>query len=334
VVLDELEVPIVLAPLAGGPSTPELAAAVAEAGGLGFLGAGYLTADALEQRITVTCALTTAPFGVNVFVINGGPTDPSAYEDYVASLTPEAERLGVEVGEPRFDDDEFDAKVDVLVANPVSVVSFTFGIPHPKAVDALRAAGSEIWMTATNANEAKQAVAAGADVLVAQGAEAGGHRGSFDDARDQPMVPVVTLLEELGEVTDLPLVGAGGLATDVHVKRALDAGAVAAAAGTAFMLAPEAGTSEVHRQQLTLATPTALTRAFTGRLARGIRNRFLLEHVGAPTAYPEIHYATAPLRAAARKAGDPDVVNLWAGTRHALTVERPAEETVAALVPR
>lgn len=330
-VLDELDTPIVLAPLAGGPSTPELAAAVTEAGGLGFLGAGYLTADALLDRIRATRDLTSGPIAVNLFVIDGGPSDPAVYSDYVAALAPEAERLGVEVGEPRFDDDDLDAKVEVLLADPVPVVSFTFGIPSADAIAALRAAGSEIWMTVTNADEAEAAFEAGADVLVAQGGEAGGHRGSFDDAPDQRVEPLVPLVEEIRTTTDLPVVAAGGIATSDHVERALHAGAEAAAAGTAFMLAPEAGTSAAHRDAMRLATPTALTRAFTGRLARGIRNRFMLEHLDAPRAYPEIHYATAPLRAAGREVGDADVVNLWAGARHAMTVERPAAETLAAL---
>src|SRR3954447_16056895 len=332
-VLDELQVPIVLAPLAGGPATPELAAAVSNAGGLGFLGAGYLSAEALRERIAATRGLTTGPIAVNLFVINGAAADPAVYEDYVASLAPEAQRLGVEVGQPRFDDDDFAAKLELLVADPVPVVSFTFGLPPAADVQRLRSAGSEIWMTATNVEEARQAVAAGAGVLVAQGSEAGGHRGSFDDAPDQPIVPLMTLLEEIRATTDLPLVGAGGIATDVHATRALQAGAAAAAAGTAFMLAPEASTAQAHRDAMLLATPTALTRAFTGRLARGIRNRFLIEHLNAPRAYPEIHYATAPLRAAARSAGDRELINLWAGARHALTVERPAAETVAALTP-
>ena len=330
-VLDELDTPIVLAPLAGGPSTPELAAAVTEAGGLGFLGAGYLTADALRDRIRATQDLTSGAIAVNLFVIDGGPSDPAVYADYVAALAPEAERLGVDVGQPRFDDDEFDAKVEVLLADPVPVVSFTFGIPSADAIAALRAAGSEIWMTVTNGDEAEAAFEAGADVLVAQGGEAGGHRGSFDDALDQRVEPLVPLVEEIRTMTDLPVVGAGGIATNDHVERALHAGAEAAAAGTAFMLAPEAGTSAAHRDAMRLATPTALTRAFTGRLARGIRNRFMLEHLDAPRAYPEIHYATAPLRAAGRQVGDADVVNLWAGARHAMTVERPAAETLAAL---
>ena len=332
--LDELDVPIALAPLAGGPSTPELAAAVSNAGGLGFLGAGYLTADALRERIATTRALTTKPIAVNLFVIAEGPAEPETYADFVASLGPEATRLGVDVGEPRFDDDEFDAKVEVLIADPVPVVSFTFGIPPRAAVDRLRAAGSEIWITVTSPYEADEATKVGADVLVVQGAEAGGHRGSFHDAIAQPVIPLEQLLEETNTLTNVPLVGTGGIATNVHVQRAFEAGATAVAAGTAFMLAPEAGTVPVHRDAIASGTPTALTRAFTGRLARGIRNRWMLDHVAAPSAYPEIHYATAPIRAAARAAGDGDAINLWAGARHSQAVARPAAETVRALAAR
>jgi nitronate monooxygenase len=324
VVLDELRVPIVLAPLAGGPSTPELAAAVSNAGGLGFLGAGYLTADGLRELIAQTRALTSRPFGVNVFVIAGSPADPASYRDYVAALGPDA-------GEPRFDDDEFDAKVELLADEPVAVVSFTFGLPPGAAVERLRAAGSEIWITVTNADEAAQAASAGADVLVAQGAEAGGHRGSFDDAPDQPVIPLLDLLRLVRERSALPIVAAGGIATAAAVRTALDAGAAAAAAGTAFMLAPEAGTSDAHRVAVASEAPTRLTRAFTGRLARGIVNRFMDEHPEAPRAYPEIHHATAPLRAAARKAGDASAINLWAGEAHGLARARPAAEIVGLL---
>src|SRR5204862_5086572 len=134
------------------------------------------------------------------------------------------------------------------------------------------------------------------------------------------------LLEAVRAVTELPLVAAGGIATPEAVRAALAARAAAAAAGTAFMLAPEAGTSEAHRDALAADTPTALTRAFTGRLARGIRNRFMDEHRDAPRAYPELHHLTAPLRKAARERGDASVINLWAGEAHALAQEKPAAE--------
>ena len=322
-VLDELDVPIVLAPLAGGPSTPELAAAVSNAGGLGFLGAGYLTADELRDRIRAAQELTDRPIAVNLFVITGEPADPAAYSDYVTALGPEA-------GKPRFDDDDFGAKVDALCSDRVAAVSFTFGIPPADAITRLRDAGSEIWITATSADEAMQAEVATPDVLVLQGAEAGGHRGSFADD-DTPPTPIVDLVEQVRAISDLPIVASGGIATSEHVQRVLNAGADAAAAGTAFMLAPEAGTVDVHREAIASPTPTALTRAFTGRLARGIRNTFMLDHPNAPSAYPEIHYATAPIRAAARKAGDAELINLWAGARHAQAVARPAAETVRAL---
>src|SRR3954453_23135746 len=222
-VLDALEVPIVLAPLAGGPSTPELAAAVSGAGGLGFLGAGYLSADALAEDIAQTRALTTRPFGVNLFAITGSPADPVTYRDYVAAL-------GAEAGDPRFDDDAFEAKVGVLVEDPVAIVSFTFGVPPRAAIERLRAVESEIWITVTNADEAEQAAGAGADVLVVQGAEAGGHRGSFDDAPDQPVIPLLDLLRLVRERTSRPLVAAGGIANADAVDAALSAGASAAAA--------------------------------------------------------------------------------------------------------
>ena len=329
-ILDGLDVPILLAPLAGGPSTPELAAAVSNAGGLGFLGAGYLTPDDLHERIARTRELSDGPLGVNVFVINGEPTPPARYRAYVESLATEAEPFGVEVGVPRFDDDEFDAKLDVVLAAGVEVISFTFGLPDARVLARVKQAGAEAWVTATNETDVTTAVAAGADVLVLQGAEAGGHRGSFED-HDLAPEPLVELVSAVRATTQLPIVATGGIARHDHVAVALDAGANAVAAGTAFMLAPEAGTSAVHREAIASQTPTALTRAFTGRLARGIRNRFMLEHAGAPSAYPEIHYATAPIRAAGRAAGDPDVLNLWAGVRHSQTVERPAADTVRAL---
>jgi nitronate monooxygenase len=297
---------------------------VSNAGGLGFLGAGYLSADALAERVAQTRPLTERPIAVNLFVITGSPADPASYGGYVNALGPEA-------GEPRFDDDEFDAKVARLLDDPVEVVSFTFGLPPRDAAERLRGAGSEIWITVTNPDEAAQAAVAGADVLVVQGAEAGGHRGSFDDAPDQPVIPLLELLPLVRSVTELPLVAAGGIATAEGVAAALATGASAAAVGTAFMLAPEAGTSEAHRAAIASDTATALTRAFTGRLARGIRNRFMDEHPDAPRAYPEIHYATAPIRAAARKAGDAELINLWAGESHQLAQARPAAEIVRML---
>jgi nitronate monooxygenase len=318
VVLEDVALPIVLAPLAGGPSTPELTAAVSEAGGLGFLALGYLSAEAAAERIAATRALTARPFGVNLFV----PGRPST-----ADLRPFVARLGPAAGEPRWDDDGWEAKLDLLRADPVPVVSFTFGCPPAEAIGSLP---SEVWVTVTSAEEARTAVAAGASALVAQGAEAGGHRASFED-RDGAPLGLLALLQLVRAAVDVPLVAAGGIATPEAVAAVRALGAAAAQAGTAFLLCPEAGTSEVHRRAIASDAPTDLTRAFTGRLARGIRNRFVEEHPDAPSAYPELHFVTAPLRAAGRRDGDPDVVNLWAGQAHALAREAPAAEVVRAL---
>jgi nitronate monooxygenase len=329
VILDQVDVPIVLAPMAGGPSTPELTAAVAEAGGFAQLAAGYLSAADTAARIAATRAATGKPFGVNLFV-PGPPTPAADLADYLAELGADHT-----LGDPRYDTDDWDAKLALLVADPVAAVSFTFGCPSAAEIGRLHAAGSEIWVTVTSVDEARVAVEAGADVLIAQGAEAGGHRATFvdrpaDDTADP--LGLLALLQLLTAATDRPLVATGGLATGAGIAAALAAGAVAAQLGTVFLRCPEAGTNQVHRAALTADTPTMLTRAFTGRRARGLRNRFLLRHSAtAPVGYPEIHYATAPLRAAARAAGNPDEVNLWAGQTHTLTPELPAGELVAQL---
>jgi nitronate monooxygenase len=335
VILDRIDVPIVLAPMAGGPSTPELAAAVSNAGGLGFLAAGYLTAEALRDQIASARAKAAGPLGVNLFVPGFRRPTPGAVASYAAALAADATQAGVELGEARHDSDAWDAKLTLLLANPLAITSFTFGCPHPSVIKAVQGAGSEAWVTITTPAEAEQAAMAGADVLVVQGSEAGAHRGSFIDNPAEDAVGgigLLSLLQLARARTAKPLVAAGGISTGAGVAAALAAGAKAAQLGTAFLRTPEAGTAQVHRDALARLGQTAMTRAFTGRLARGIRNQFLAEHSqDAPAAYPEVHFLTAPLRAAGRAAGNPDLVNLWAGQTYELTSELPAAELVAQL---
>ena len=333
VIVDRLDVPIVLAPLAGGPATPRLAAAVSSAGGLGFLAGGYLSPDALRDQIATARAMTTAPLGVNLFV-PGVPAGAGSVEAYAGRLAAAAAQADVELGHPRFDDDGWDAKLALVTADPLPVTSFTFGCPDPSVIRALQEAGSEAWVTVTNPAEARQAAAVGADALVVQGSEAGGHRASFDDdeAADSGGFGLLSLLQLVRRETRLALVGAGGVSTGAGVAAVLAAGASAAQLGTAFLRSPEAGTAQVHRDAVAAPGPTAMTRAFTGRLARGIRNQFLDEHSQhAPAAYPEVHFLTAQLRAAGRRAGNKDLVNLWAGQTHELATDLPAAELVVLL---
>jgi nitronate monooxygenase len=329
VVLDRIRHPIVLAPLAGGPATPELAIAVSEAGGLGFLAAGYRTAEDLagdlervEDRIEA--------FGVNLFVPSSAPaTDPA--RTYAESLRAESERLAVPLGEPRADDDGWEEKLDLLARRPPPAVSFAFGCPDSAVLERLKAAGSEVWVTVTSPEEAVAAERAGADVLVVQGPEAGGHRGGFEDSPPDEL-GLLPLLRLVAARADLPLVAAGGIGDGAGLAAALAAGASAAQLGTAFLRAAEAGTHPRHRELLAQRRPTAMTRAFTGRRGRGLLNRFMRDHeADAPAAYPDIHHVTAPLRAEARRRNDAEAFNLWAGQAHELAQELPAAEIVSRL---
>lgn len=317
--------------MAGGPSTVELAAAVCEAGGLGFLAAGYLSAQAMSEQIARLRATTDAPFGVNVFLVRATAIDHDAVGAYVEGLRERAARYGVEPGTPRFDDDDEQAKLALLREARVPVVSFTFACPSREIVTALQAVGTSVWVTVTNPEDAQLAAATGCNSLVVQGAAAGGHRGSFVEDGGIDALDLPALMHEVRRVTQLPLVATGGIMTRDDVRCALDAGAVAVQAGTAFLLAPEAGTSDVHRAAVASEAPTGWTRAFTGRTARGVINEFMRAHPGAPAAYPQLHHATAPIRAAARAAGAAEDVSLWAGTRHAIARNVPAAQVVREL---
>lgn len=313
----DLEHPVIVAPMAGGPSTPELAAAGADAGGLGFVAAGYLTAEAFGERLTAAQRLTTGPVGANLFASQPSAADPEAIARYAQALTRDAERYGTTLGEPRFDDDAWAAKIDVLLDLRPAVASFTFGLPSAEEIQRLRAAGITTVGTVTTLAEAQKAVAHGVDAVAAQGPGAGGHRGTFDPTARPSEVPLDELLASVMANVDVPVVAAGGLMTAEDVARVRHEGAVAAQLGTAFLLADEAGSSAVHRAALQDGgfTETVVTKAFSGRYARGLRNRFVDDHEDeAPLGYPEVHYLTSPLRAAAVRAGDPHGANVWAGT--------------------
>ena len=321
--------------MAGGPSTPALAAAVSRAGGLGFLAAGYKTVNQVEGELAEVRSLMPAgvPYGLNLFAPPGHGTGAADVNSYADRLRHVAQVQGVDLGNPRWDDDQYSEKLDLICEQPVPVISLTFGCPTPSEVSRLQSSGSAVWVTVTTVGEARAAQRAGADALVVQGVEAGGHRGGFDDAHPGD-VGLLALLQLVQAATDdgLPLVGTGGLMTGRSVAAVLACGAAAAQLGTAFMLCPEAGTAHAHRDMISREdAPTALTRAFTGRTARGIVNRFLQDHADAPSAYPEIHHLTGPLRTAARTRGDTDSFHLWAGQAHALAQSLPAADLVVRL---
>lgn len=313
----DLDKPVLVAPMAGGPSTVELAAAGTKAGGLGFIAAGYLKADVFAERLTAARDLSSGPIGANLFAPQPSAGTAADIERYAKALAPEAQRYGATLGEPRFDDDHWAAKIEVLLDTRPDVASFTFGVPSADECRRLRKAGITVVGTVTTLAEAQQAVANGVDALAAQGPAAGGHRGTFDPGAQPATQSLDDLLADITRALDVPVIAAGGLMTAEDVGRVLGAGAVAAQLGTAFLLADEAGSSPVHRAALEdpAFTETVVTRAFSGRYARGLRNRFIDEHEAEATfGYPEIHWLTSPLRAASVRAGDPQAVNVWAGT--------------------
>ncbi|WP_353953382.1 nitronate monooxygenase [Knoellia sp. S7-12] len=327
---------VVLAPMAGGPTTVGLAAAVTTAGGFAFLAGAYLEPDRLRDDIVLLrSAVGRAAFGVNLFAPN--PYEPGSAArvlEYATRLQPLADKAGIPLGDAVHDDDSFDAKIDVVLAERPAVVSFAFAWPPADVVDRLRAAGIEVWVTVNDASETAWANELGVDGIVAQGWEAGGHRGGPVDSGLR-QAPTRLLLQSIRALTSLPVVVAGGVCDPTHLAGLLGAGAHAVACGTAFLCADEAGTAEIHRHELTRRTDTVVTRAFTGRSARALVTSWTEVFTeAAPAAYPQVHYLTAPLRAHGKATGQPDLVHLWAGTGHRSARQAPASEIVEHLLSR
>ncbi|MET8682038.1 nitronate monooxygenase [Streptomyces sp. NPDC004647] len=331
--------PIVQAPMAGGGSCPELAAAVCEAGGLGFLAAGYKTPEAMYQEVKRLRGMTVRSFGVNLFMPQPSTADQGAIAVYREQLAGEANWYETPLGDTDGTlDDAYEGKLAILLDDPVPVVSFTFGCPSRHVFDAFAKVGTRTVVTVTTPAEAQAAQWSGADAVCVQGIEAGGHQGTHhDDPHADGTgtgVGLLTLIAQVREVVNLPIIAAGGLMRGAQIAGVLAAGAISAQLGTAFLVCPESGANALHKRAMTdpLFPGTELTRAFSGRPARGLVNRFIREHGPyAPAAYPQIHYMTAALRKAAAAAGDPQGMALWAGQGHRMARELPAGELVEVL---
>ena len=318
--------------MAGGPSTPALAAAVSDAGGLGSLPAAYLSAERLADDIAAARSMTAGPLGVNLFVPQPCIAGPEQLDTYRELLMPLAGRYGVEPGHPRPDDDGWQDKLDVVADTAPEVVSFTFGCPAPEVFRRLQGRGVLTMVTVTSRAEAELAIGAGADVLVAQGPAAGGHRSVFAADAEPPVESLSDLLSQTVGL-GVPVIAAGGLSDAAAVRGVLAGGAAAAQVGTALLLSDEAGTSAVHRAALrdNQFTDTVVTRAFSGRYARSLVNRFTAAFSdAAPPGYPQVNQITAPIRAASLVAGDPNAISLWAGTAWRAISTGPAAAIVSA----
>jgi NAD(P)H-dependent flavin oxidoreductase YrpB (nitropropane dioxygenase family) len=322
--------PVLAAPMAGGPGTPALASAAAAAGSLGFVAAGYKTPDAFADEL----AAVSFPCAVNLFAPNPVPVSRAEFRSYAALLAPEAARYGLSLSDegPIEDDDHWAAKVEIVRAHPVPLITFTFGIPGPSDLSLLRATGARLAQTVTTVDEARAAAEAGVDCLVVQSVFAGGHSATLDPRRPLVETPLPSLIASISAAVRLPLIAAGGISSASDVAAAVRAGADAVAVGTLLLRCDEAGTSSTHRAALVGSRPTVLTHAFTGRPARGLRNEFIDRYeTVAPYGYPALNHLTGPMRRAAAAAGDPERVHLWAGTGYHHATEEPAASILTRL---
>lgn len=340
VFLDRLgiEHPIFLAPLGGGPGTPELAAAVSEAGGLGSLGAAYLTAEQTREAIRKVRALTRKPFQVNLFC--GGRESTTDFDagPMLALLSEIHQKLGLPAPAlPAMPADPFPAQLEVVLEERPAAFSFTFGIPDSAALRRVKERGIPVLGTATTVEEGRLLEQAGVDAIVAQGAEAGAHRGTFSGPFEDSFVPTAELVRGIVRQTALPVIASGGIMDGRDIAAALLDGAAAVQLGTAFLCCPECAAAEAYKRAVLAAKrdTTVVTRAFSGRPARGLTNTFierLKGHEEMILPYPLQNALTRPMRTAAGQRGDAGYLSLWAGQGVPRARSMPAGELVRRLV--
>ncbi len=330
----DIKLPIFQAPMAGGATTPPLVAAVSDAGAMGWMGAGYMSGTEIRQDVTAIRKATQKPFGINLFAPET-KSEGASLAEAASRLQPYRQALGLDASSlPTKFAEPFDAQIAAVLEAEPSAFGFTFGIPDASILAEMRHRKIMIFGTATTVGEAVALEKAGVDVIVAQGAEAGAHRGTFAVPHEVGLVGLMALVPQITSAVRLPVIAAGGIMDGRGIAAALALGAAGAMLGTAFLGCPEAGISDPYRKALQQGKDdaTALTRVFSGKPARGLRNRFMAEMADAPIApYPQQHTLTRDIRAAAAKANDPGLLSLWAGQGVGLMRNLPAGKLVGQL---
>lgn len=333
-----IDYPIVQAPMAGGATTPELVAAVSNAGALGSFAAAILSPSAIVEGVKRIRSLTSRPFNVNLFVLEQPHPTESEIARAQARLEPFRAALGL--GAPsmpsKFCEDSRE-QIAALVPLAPPVVSFTFGLLDAETVTQFKRAGSLVIGTATTTAEARAWEGAGADFICAQGAEAGAHRGTFISSFEESCVGLMALIPQAAAAVQRPVIAAGGIMNGRGIAASLILGAQAAQLGTAFLCCPESGIPAAWKQKLREARDdsTRLTRTFSGRHARGIVNEFMERmrpFEGDVPAYPVQNALTGEIRQAAAKLGRTEFMSLWAGQGVSMSRSLPAGELVRTLV--
>ena len=334
----ELRYPIIQAPMAGGGDTPELVAAVSESGGLGFIGAAYLSPQQIHDAAKAVRARTKRAFGINFFAPLPLPELPQHAASALRRVAPFFAEIGLpapaQLPSPV---NAFPDQLQAALETGASAFSFTFGILPAEAIAAIKSRGMRLIGTATTVSEAVALEQAGVDAVVAQGSEAGGHRGTFLGDFSAAMVGTMALVPQIVDAVRLPVIASGGIMDGRGIVAALSLGAGAVQLGTAFLTCEEAGVPEAYKQAILTAqeNQTRITTAFSGRPARGIVNRFMTEmDSDAPDSilpFPLQNLLTRPLRTAAAKSDRTEFLSLWAGQGVRLARRQPARELVARL---
>jgi nitronate monooxygenase len=330
-----LKHPIIQAPMAGGGDTPDLVAAVCEAGGLGCIGAAYSTPDQIYKLAWEVRKRTRAPFGINLFAPLDLPPPPADPAPALARVAPFYAELGLAPPSvPSIKPGQFDDQLAAVRESGAALFSFTFGMLPASAIEAVKQRGMFVMGTATTVEEAVDLQRAGVDGVIAQGSEAGGHRGTFRGPFESGLIGTMALVPQIADAISLPVVASGGIMDGRGIAAALALGAQAVQLGTAFLTCEEAGVPESYKQAILGAreSDTRLTVAFSGRPARGIANRFLEAGREAPVLpFPYQNALTRPLRNEAARRGDASLLSLWAGQGVRLARRAKAGDLVRAL---
>ncbi|MFD2630406.1 NAD(P)H-dependent flavin oxidoreductase [Oceanobacillus kapialis] len=339
----KVKYPIIQAPMAGGITTTHLITEVANAGGLGMIGAGYLSPDQLRQQVNDVQEVTSSPFGVNLFV----PNEFHVTEEEITlsndQLAPIRNQLQLSQKpsnkNPEFNDlhNTFLEQIDVVIEEQVPICSFTFGIPSEQVINRLKQHGILLIGTATTVKEAIAIEKAGMDIIVVQGSEAGGHRGNFLDSYDNSMIGLMALIPQVVDMVNVPVIAAGGIMDGRGLVASLSLGAQGAQMGTAFLTCEESGANELHKAAILHAEEdrTVVTRAFSGKWARGIQNEFIStmqekEHL-LPD-FPVQNSLTKEIRKAAASQGKPEFMSLWAGQNASMAKKQTIQTLMQSIV--
>jgi len=332
-----LELPLIAAPMAGGASTVELAAAVSNAGGLGSLAAAYLQPEAIRRQSAQLRLQTQRPFAINLFIDTPEPAPGDLLRRAHERLRVFRDELGIpHPPDPPIAVLDYRLQFEAILTERPAVFSFTFGIPDAGVLTRCRTAGIFTIGTANTVAEGVALQAAGVDAVCAQGFEAGGHHGAFIAEPDDSIVGTLALVPQLVDALDVPVIAAGGIGDGRGIAAVLALGARAAQVGSAFLLADESGIPSAYRRALLSerSATTRLTNAFSGRYARGVRNRFIDEMTGSSdlAPFPYQNTLTRDIRAAAAAQDRDEFLSLWAGQAVGLARALPAAEIVAALM--